>query len=288
MNTLLKNTYLLSLLIITMVASNSVQAKWINDMKGCRVWVDGKVSNKPIRWSGQCKNGFASGKGKVDYNLVGTDVWKSCHATFVQGKMEGYTKCIMNNGDTISGKMKKSKYIGKVVYIWKKPACTPHCIKKYEGTIYNDNMAVGTITLTNGNKRVTKYHPDTKGCLIWNEKPIAGEKIIWSGQCKNGYGSGKGVLKFYSAKAKQLIHCNLVAGRIDGYATQEISYANDCNTCVVHLEGEYKSGYLIKGVSTLANGKKVQSNAALENATVDVIGTQHMHWMFNNVDLGLY
>jgi hypothetical protein len=31
-------------------------------------------------------------------------------------------------------------------------------------------------------------------CKIWNPSPTANEAVTWSGECKDGYASGKGVL----------------------------------------------------------------------------------------------
>jgi hypothetical protein len=33
-------------------------------------------------------------------------------------------------------------------------------------------------------------------CKIWNPEPQANESVTWSGACKDGYASGKGVLKW--------------------------------------------------------------------------------------------
>ena len=33
-------------------------------------------------------------------------------------------------------------------------------------------------------------------CMIWNPEPQADESVTWSGDCKDGYASGKGVLRW--------------------------------------------------------------------------------------------
>jgi hypothetical protein len=43
-------------------------------------------------------------------------------------------------------------------------------------------MTPGWITTTN------------KPCRVWNPEPQANESVTWSGPCKDGYASGKGVL----------------------------------------------------------------------------------------------
>jgi hypothetical protein len=35
-----------------------------------------------------------------------------------------------------------------------------------------------------------------KSCKIWNPQPQPNESVTWSGACKNGFASGKGVLKW--------------------------------------------------------------------------------------------
>jgi hypothetical protein len=49
-------------------------------------------------------------------------------------------------------------------------------------------------------------------CKIWNPAPVPNEAVTWSGECKDGYASGRGVLRW------------TVDGKVD--ATYEGQYAN--------------------------------------------------------------
>ena len=47
----------------------------------------------------------------------------------------------------------------------------------------------------------TPAHPDwitatNQPCKIWNPEPQPNESVTWSGECKDGYASGEGVLRW--------------------------------------------------------------------------------------------
>lgn len=35
------------------------------------------------------------------------------------------------------------------------------------------------------------------GCKVWNENPVRGESLTWSGACTNGKANGQGIMQFY-------------------------------------------------------------------------------------------
>jgi hypothetical protein len=39
---------------------------------------------------------------------------------------------------------------------------------------------------------------DANGCKFWNPRPQPNESVTWSGQCRDGYGEGVGVLQWFS------------------------------------------------------------------------------------------
>ena len=41
---------------------------------------------------------------------------------------------------------------------------------------------------------------DKRGCKVANPFPRPGESITWSGECKNGFAQGSGVLQWYSER----------------------------------------------------------------------------------------
>ncbi len=37
-------------------------------------------------------------------------------------------------------------------------------------------------------------------CKVWDEDPRTNYSVFWSGECLNGYASGKGILVFYETE----------------------------------------------------------------------------------------
>jgi hypothetical protein len=47
------------------------EAGWIADAKGCKISNPSPKPNETVKWSGACKNGFAEGKGVLEYAVDG-------------------------------------------------------------------------------------------------------------------------------------------------------------------------------------------------------------------------
>jgi hypothetical protein len=58
---------------------------------------------------------------------------------------------------------------------------------------------------------------DKRGCKVANPFPRPGESITWSGECKNGFAHGEGVLQwFVNGKADDRYEGNLASGWAEG------------------------------------------------------------------------
>jgi hypothetical protein len=58
---------------------------------------------------------------------------------------------------------------------------------------------------------------DKRGCKVANPFPRAGESITWSGECKNGFAHGEGVLQWYlNGKEDDRYEGNLELGWAEG------------------------------------------------------------------------
>jgi hypothetical protein len=259
MNILLKPLFLI-LLTLSLSVFNTAQAKWANDAKGCKIWLEGKTTGQPPNWSGSCKNGYATGKGKVNYNYSAPTEVKSCSGTMNKGKLQGYANCVLKTGDSFSGTIKNGKIVGKGVYKWKARKNCPTCARQYSGTFHNSAFAFGSLLLSNGQKIKLLYHPTKKGCLVWNPDPKPGEVITWTGACQGGYANGNGVLTYSSRKETETTRGTLKNGMIEGHAVVDGKHTSACNNCIVHYDGMFKFHNPIKGVATLGNGRKVQHN----------------------------
>lgn len=61
---------------------------------------------------------------------------------------------------------------------------------------------------------------DSRGCKVANPFPQPGESIKWSGECKNGYADGQGVLEwFMGGKPLDVFEGNLQLGWAEGKGT---------------------------------------------------------------------
>ena len=290
MNYLLKLVFI-SYLTIGILGFNTAQAKWANDTKGCKVWIEGETTGQAPGWSGRCHNGFASGKGKVIYHYRAANEVKSCNGTMQKGKMQGHVNCTLNSGDSFSGTLQKDKIVGRGVYKWHVRKNCPNCPRQYSGIFHNNVFSVGTLALSNGQKVKLQYHPTQKGCLVWNPDPKHGEVITWTGGCQGGYANGRGVLTYRSRTETETTRGVLKNGMIEGHAVVDGTHTTACKDCIVHYDGLFKFHKPVKGVATLGNGRKVQhnvqqsqnNNAALEDATADYVVTHYMHYYLNNI-----
>ena len=245
--------------------TNVANATWVSIASSCKIWIDNensKTNNNPVKWSGSCKNGFAEGKGLVQYNFSAEDETESCQGTAIKGRIEGAVNCTINNGNTFSGTIKNDQIIGNGVYTWKSKNC-PTCFYQYRGTFYNNKFALGTLTLVNGETEKLRFYPDTKGCLIWNSDHKTNEVTTWSGKCKEGYASGKGVLQNSWKGIVETFEVSILNGQMNGYGVVNIKRPK-CSDCIVKFKGTFKNHKPLKGVATLGNGKTKQINTENE------------------------
>lgn len=63
----------------------------------------------------------------------------------------------------------------------------------------------------------TTWIADKRGCKVANPFPREGETITWSGECKNGFATGQGVLQwFFNGKPDDRYEGNLDQGWAEG------------------------------------------------------------------------
>lgn len=118
---------------------------------------------------------LVNGQGLIEFNNSDPDAVKACVTTMVQGKMNGYTFCDLNNGNAISGIAENNKIVGDITYKWNTSDCR-NCPAEYSGTFYKGNFAIGTLKLQNGERYHLQYYPTDHGCLIWNDDPLPPKK----------------------------------------------------------------------------------------------------------------
>ena len=62
-------------------------------------------------------------------------------------------------------------------------------------------------------------------CAVWNPNPVAGESIVWEGECDAGKANGEGTVHWYENNEEvQTVHGNFDAGRLAGHG--ELSWSS--------------------------------------------------------------
>lgn len=109
---------------LALVNGKKLKILFYPDQKGCLVWNNAFEPNEVIKWSGKCKDGYASGKGTLTYALGNrVEVFKG---SLLNGKMDG------NGIVSIMG-----------------PKCSD-CVIKFKGTFKNHQAINGVATLGDG------------------------------------------------------------------------------------------------------------------------------------------
>jgi hypothetical protein len=90
----------------------------------------------------------------------------------------------------------------------------------------------------------TTWIADKRGCKVANTFPRPGETITWSGECKNGYAHGEGVVQWYlNGKEDDRYEGNLDMGWAEGKGALIKSdggkYAGDWKHSTQHGTGRF-------------------------------------------------
>lgn len=92
---------------------------WIVDPNSdCKVWNASPVANETISWSGGCTDGYASGRGTLNWYKNGKPNGQY-EGTMRGGKHNGQGSYNWPNGDTYTGAWTDGVRTGKGTYVWK-------------------------------------------------------------------------------------------------------------------------------------------------------------------------
>jgi hypothetical protein len=84
--------FVLELLLLALAAPVAIAAEpeggWIKDAKGCKIFNPSPKPGEAIKWSGPCKEGFAEGKGVLEYAADGKPGARY-EGTLKRGKFHG-------------------------------------------------------------------------------------------------------------------------------------------------------------------------------------------------------
>jgi hypothetical protein len=89
---------------------------WITaEGSGCKVWNPCPQRYETVTWSGQCVNGFAEGRGVLQWLLSGK-LHDHYEGTQHAGKANGRGVFTFANGDRYEGDFRDGKFNGRGVY----------------------------------------------------------------------------------------------------------------------------------------------------------------------------
>jgi hypothetical protein len=87
---------------------------FIVDQKGCKVGNPSPKASESVAWSGECVNGYADGKGSLQWYVDGAKSTRY-EGTLKAGLLSGRGKLTMPNGATYDGEWLAGKQSGKGV-----------------------------------------------------------------------------------------------------------------------------------------------------------------------------
>jgi hypothetical protein len=99
-------------LIAPALAADGVQLDWVVDRNsGCRVWNQVPEENEAVSWSGTCQNGFAQGRGVLQWFHQDRPA-ERYEGELREGKPSGHGVLTMRNGDRFDGEWRDGKAHG--------------------------------------------------------------------------------------------------------------------------------------------------------------------------------
>lgn len=159
-------TRLAVVLMAVAVASTAVaqpKGEWIADPRsGCKVWSPNPQSSESISWSGECRDGLATGRGVLQWLQAERPLSRTeCEMT--GGKITGRTVVHYSNGNRYEGEFRDNRYSGHGTVQYANGM-------RYDGE-FRDGLPAGHGTFTGNGKTFAGNW--TKGCF--NQ----GDVYIW-------------------------------------------------------------------------------------------------------------
>jgi len=156
-------------------------AGWIRDATtGCRVWNAHPRPNETVRWSGDCSDGLANGRGVLRW-FLNDQILEHDAGEFIDGKANGEFVTILADGSRYEGQRRNSGREGR-------GAMTFAGGNRYEGEWRRDKFeGQGTYTWKSGTRyegewREGKPNGWGKATYAWDGSVYEG---IWNNGCFN-------------------------------------------------------------------------------------------------------
>lgn len=149
------------LMAFTPTLARAEQPVTVQD-SGCRVWDQYPDSRKTVRWSGACRNLWASGPGVLTWSYGGRYDGQVA-GTFVEGRLEGHARVTWRDGRRFDGDFRRGRASGQGTHVWPDG-------RVYQGEWQDDRRTgFGTLRYPNGNRYVGTFHrnrPTGKGEFV--------------------------------------------------------------------------------------------------------------------------
>ena len=103
---------IVAMLISSSAVADHHETATVEDEKGCKVYNPAPQQNESISWDGQCQNGFAHGKGTLNWFING-ELKERYVGELADGWAEGEGTYISDNGTRYRGQWVRSKQTGQ-------------------------------------------------------------------------------------------------------------------------------------------------------------------------------
>jgi TonB family protein len=161
------------------------KAGWLADpITGCGLWDETPKAGRAVHWSGECKDGPATGNGTADWSLDGEPTEKDV-VTYAGGKRTGKGATIYPSGNRYEGEFLNDKRNGHGSFTWSDGT-------HYEGKfIDGKRTGKGVMTWSNGNRYEGEFLKN-----MWTGMGVntLRDGSRYEGEFLNNKWNGKGVL----------------------------------------------------------------------------------------------
>ncbi|MDR2219092.1 MAG: hypothetical protein LBE24_00740 [Methylobacillus sp.] len=229
--------------------SSESSVGWLKDQNGCAVYHSPGQANDSVRWSGECRNGYAEGHGVTEWFAYGERI-EIDTIPRLRGKLHGKGTVVWGY-DHYVGEATNDLRHGKGVYVWSNGDF-------YEGDWVADNRTgYGTLFFVNGDR----YQGN------WVNEQWSGQGIYtvangrsFQGNFKDGYADGEGIIiepdgTRHPGNIDEILGsqggcscgcgCDAMSGHDEEEATGDPSWITDENGCTVYNPMPQKDEFIV-------------------------------------------
>jgi len=176
-----------------------IEPYWIIDQKGCKHWNSGPLPDETVTWTGDCKNGYASGQGELQWYTAGKK-GEQYIGNMANGKCHGQGKLVFADGGVYEGQWQDSKYHGQGKQVFANG-------KVYEGEFKDDKLhGQGKAVYANPKGNETKVYEGQwqDGKYHGQGKAVFANGDMYEGEFKDDKCHGQGKYLYKNAKGDSI------------------------------------------------------------------------------------